>query len=73
MDLVIYTLRSMAYAIVEPLHLVMLVVFGILFYLKNRKLVSIQKMTLGEGLNTPLRTYIITNCIRNISRCNWEV
>lgn len=54
MDLVIHSLKSIAVAIIEPVHLIMLVVFGIIFYLKNIKIVSIQKMTLGEGLNTPL-------------------
>lgn len=54
MDLIIHSLKSIAIAIIEPMHLVMLVVFGIIFYLKNVKIVSIQKMTLGEGLNTPL-------------------
>ena len=54
MDLIIHSLTSVAKAVIEPLHLVMLLVFGIIFYFKNVKIVSIQKMTLGEGLNTPL-------------------
>lgn len=54
MDLIIHSLKSIAVAIIEPMHLLMLVVFGIIFYFKNSKIVSIQKMTLGEGLNTPL-------------------
>ena len=54
MDLIIHSLKSIAVAIIEPMHLVMLVVFGIIFYLKNVKIVSIQKMTLGEGFNNPL-------------------
>lgn len=32
----------------------MLVIFGVIFYFKNVRIVSIQKMTLGEGINTPL-------------------
>ena len=54
MDLIIHSLKSVATAIIEPMHLVMLLVFGIIFYFKNVRIVSIQKMTLGEGLNTPL-------------------
>lgn len=54
MDLIIHSLKSIAVAIIEPMHLLMLVIFGIIFYFKNIKIVSIQKMTLGEGLNTPL-------------------
>ena len=69
MDLIIHSLTSVAAAIIEPMHLVMLLVFGIIFYFKNVRIVSIQKMTLGEGLNTPLE---LSNCIRNISRCNWK-
>lgn len=54
MDLIIHSLKSIAVAIIEPMHLLMLLIFGIIFYFKNAKIVSIQKMTLGEGLNTPL-------------------
>lgn len=54
MDLIIYSLKAVAVAIVEPLHLLMLVIFGIMFYLKNVKISSIQKMTIGERLNSPL-------------------
>lgn len=54
MDLVMYTLRSVAYVIVEPSLMIMLLVLGILFYLKNRKLVIMQKMIVGEPINSPL-------------------
>lgn len=54
MDLIIHSLTSVAVAIIEPLHLIMLLVFGVIFYFKNVRIVSIQKMILGEGLNTPL-------------------
>lgn len=35
MELILYTLRTVAYAIIEPMHILMLVVLGIMFYLKN--------------------------------------
>lgn len=54
MDLIIHSLKSIAIAIIEPMHLLMLIIFGVIFYFKNVRIVSIQKMTLGEGLNTPL-------------------
>lgn len=54
MDLVMYTLRSVAYVIVEPSLMIMLLILGILFYLKNRKLVAMQKMIIGETINSPL-------------------
>ena len=54
MDLVMYTLKSVAYVIVEPSLMVMLLILGVLFYLKNKKLVAMQKMIIGETINSPL-------------------
>lgn len=54
MDLILYTLRTVAYAIVEPMHIFMLVVLGVMFYLKNKKISIMQKMTIGETINSPL-------------------
>lgn len=54
MDLIIYSLKSIAIAIVEPIHLLMLIIFGVIFYFRNIKISTIQKMTLGESLNSPL-------------------
>ncbi|MBB6716617.1 PDZ domain-containing protein [Clostridium gasigenes] len=54
MELILYTLRSVAYAIVDPAHLSILVILGIMFYMKNRRVSIMQKMTVGESLNSPL-------------------
>lgn len=54
MNLIIHSLQSIATAVIEPMHLLMIAIFGVIFYLKNTRIVSIQKMTLGEGINTPL-------------------
>lgn len=54
MELILYTLRMVAYAIVEPTHLFMLIILGILFYLKNKKIAVMQKITLGESINSSL-------------------
>ena len=54
MDLMLYTLRTVSYAIVEPMHIFMLIVLGIMFYLKNKKISIMQKMTIGETINSPL-------------------
>lgn len=54
MNLIIQTLKSVASAIVEPMYLLMLIVFGVIFYFKNVRISGIQKMTLGEEINTPL-------------------
>jgi hypothetical protein len=54
MDLIMHTLTSLAYIIVEPSLLIMLVILSIMFYLKNKKIVAMQRMIIGEGINSPL-------------------
>lgn len=54
MDLIMLTLRSVAYAITEPSLVFVLLLLGIMFYIKNRKLVVMQKLIIGESLNSPL-------------------
>ena len=54
MELVIYSLRTVAYTMVEPTYIFMLVVLGIIFYLKNKKVSAMQRMTIGEVVNSPL-------------------
>ena len=54
MELILYTLRTVAYAIVEPMHIFMLVVLGIMFYTKIKRISIMQKMTIGEMINSPL-------------------
>lgn len=54
MDLVLYTLRSLAHIIIDPSLLLLLVILGVMFYLKNKKLAFMQKMVIGESINSPL-------------------
>ncbi len=54
MELILYTLRTVAYAIVEPMHIFMLVILGVMFYSKNKRISMMQKMTIGESINSPL-------------------
>ena len=54
MDLIIQTLRAVSSAMVEPKYFLMVIVLGIIFYLKNIKIVAIQKMTIGDKLNSPI-------------------
>ena len=42
MDLIIYTLRAVAYAIIEPVHIITLIILGVIFYLKNKKISMMQ-------------------------------
>lgn len=54
MELILYTLRTVAYAIVDPMHIFMLIVLGVMFYIKNKRVSLMQKMTIGEIINSPL-------------------
>ncbi|MBU5454658.1 PDZ domain-containing protein [Caproiciproducens sp. MSJ-32] len=54
MDLILYILRAVAYAIIEPVHMITLVVLGVIFYFRNKKVSMMQKLTLGESINSPL-------------------
>ncbi len=54
MDLIINVLTAVSTAIVEPIHLIMLIILGTIFYTRNTRIVKMQKMTIGEKLNSPL-------------------
>lgn len=54
MDLLINTLRSLAYIFVDPYLIFILVVLGIIFFVQNKKIVLMQKMIIGEAYNSPL-------------------
>ena len=54
MELITYSLRTVAEAIIKPTYLLMLIVFGVIFYLKNKRTSMIQQMTIGEVIDTPL-------------------
>lgn len=54
MDLITNVLIAVSTAIVEPIHLIMLIILGAIFYTRNTKIVKMQKMTIGEKLNSPL-------------------
>lgn len=58
MDLLINTLRSLAYVFVDPYLICILVILGIIFYIRNKKLVLMQKMIIGEAYNSPLELTI---------------
>ena len=54
MELILYTLRSLSCVVVQPSLIVLLLIMGIGFYLKNKKLTTLQKMIIGEELTSPL-------------------
>ena len=54
MEVIIYTLRTVSTALLDSLNLLMLIMIGIMFYFSNKKISIIQKMTIGESLDSPL-------------------
>lgn len=54
MDLTKYILKTVAYAMVNPTQLIVLIALGVMFYGKNKKISVMQKLTLGERINSPL-------------------
>jgi len=54
MDLLKYILRTVAYAMVNPTQLIILIALGFMFYGKNKKISVMQKLSLGESINSPL-------------------
>ena len=54
MDLVIYTLRSIAYVIAEPFFMVTLFILGLVLFKKNRRVTAMQRMIIGEEVNSAL-------------------
>lgn len=54
MELILYTLRMVSYAIIDPMHIILIIGFGIIFYFRNRRISFIQKVTMGEYINSPM-------------------
>lgn len=54
MDLTLYSLKSIAAAIVEPTSALILITLSVIFYFKNRRNTIMQKMIMGGNLDSPL-------------------
>lgn len=54
MSIAIETLRALAQTIVMPSYLFTLVIIMIMFYIKNRKISFMQKMIIGQDIESPL-------------------
>jgi PDZ domain len=52
MELIIYTLTQVSYAIVEPSYALILVLMAVLFYTKNKKTTTLEKLIMGENLTS---------------------
>lgn len=58
MNILIYTLKSVAYALTEPYLVTFLVILAFILYRKNKKTTIMQKMILGERINSPFELTI---------------
>ena len=58
MEIVIHTLRTVASAIVDPSNAFILIMIGLIFYNKNKKIAVMQKMIMGESLDSPFELTI---------------
>lgn len=54
MKIALFTLRSVAYALTEPYWVFMLVILAFILYRQNKKTSLMQKMIVGERLNSPI-------------------
>lgn len=49
MELLKYTLQSVSYAIVEPSYSLILILMGLAFYMKNKKITLMEKLVMGKN------------------------
>lgn len=54
MNIGLYTLRAVAFAITDPTLVFVLILLAFMFYRQNKKTAVMQKMILGERMNSPL-------------------
>lgn len=54
MEIIIYTLKSLSSILFEPSLLFMLCILSLLFYMKNKKIVAMQRMIIGEEIDNAL-------------------
>lgn len=54
MDIALYTLRAVAYAIIQPPLAIVLIGLAIIFYRQNKKTTVMQTMIIGESIDSPL-------------------
>lgn len=58
MDIAIHTLRAVASAIVDPSNALILMMITLIFYNKNKKIAIMQKMIMGESIDSPFELTI---------------
>lgn len=58
MNILIYTLKSVAYALTEPYFITLLVILAFMLYRRNKKTTIMQKMIIGERISSPFELTI---------------
>ncbi len=58
MNILMSTLRAIAYALTEPYLVVFLIILGFILYRKNKRITVMQRMIIGEKINTPFELTI---------------
>ena len=58
MEIAIHTLTAVASAIVDPSNALILIMIALIFYNKNKKISAMQKMIMGESLDSPFELTI---------------
>lgn len=56
--IIVYTLKSVAYTLIEPSWFFILIVLGVMLYRQNKKTTVMQQMIIGEKLDSPLELTI---------------
>ena len=58
MAIALYTVRTIALIITQPISIFGIIIFAFVFYRQNKKIVAMQKMIIGEPLNSPFELTI---------------
>ncbi|QBD85809.1 PDZ domain-containing protein [Clostridium tetani] len=58
MNILMYTLRSIAYMLTDMYSLLLLLLLGVILYTKNIKIIAMQKTVLGDEVNSPFELTI---------------
>ncbi len=52
MDILLITLKAVAYLLIEPYSVIVLLLLSLILYRKNRKTIIMQKMIIGQKVTT---------------------
>jgi len=58
MNILLYTLKAVAFALTDPYSVFFLVILSVFLYIQNRKTSAMQKMIIGEQINSPFELTI---------------